>query len=357
MTKRTISIVAATATLLALLLSGCSNAGSGGGGGGETAVSVDPVEDASLSETASLADFSNSSAYDNAPTDGTDTDKERALLVTGQAVGTVSEFLGAFFMANPDWSPSGTFEMSPDPDSSGFESATSYSLSAGFSNEEVYLDENSEDPDGDSVDYIGEALIEASAYLGATRQASSYGIDYPSRVTLEAELAADLDHADTSYDDDSVADPIQPSSSNSDAMPTVEAGAVHAAVNWNLDARPSYSSTDDGPEPKAVEAAYAISARVSAALSVAHAQVADTDGDGDIDADDELDGHYLVDLSFADNELLNVSDSMTEQEIQDYLTDKLAGDFSLSITVSDDNDNSYTYDYTISDIVDILSSM
>lgn len=346
MTKRTISIVAATATLLVLLLSGCPSAGSGGGGGGETPVSVDPVADASLSETASDSDFSDN-IYNNAPTSDSTEDKEIAFLIAGEAMGTLSEFLGAFFMANPDWSPSGTFEMSPDPDSSGFESATSYSLSAGFSNEEVYLDENSEDPDGDSVDYIGEALIGASAYLGATRQASSYGVDYPSRVTFEAQLSADLDHADTSYDDDSVAAPIQPLSSDTDAtMPTVEAGAVHAAVNWNLDAEPSYRSTDDGPELKAVEAAYAISARLSAALSVAEATV----------DSQTVDGHYLVDLSFEDDDLLNVSDSMTEQEIKDYLTDKLAGDFSLSITVSDGDGTSHTHEYTISDIVSILSN-
>ncbi|MFO7782285.1 MAG: hypothetical protein R6W94_11740, partial [Spirochaetia bacterium] len=174
----------------------------------------------------------------------------------------------------------------------------------------------------------------------------------------EAALAADLDHADTTYDADSTADPIQPSSSNTEAMATVEAGAVHGAVNWNLDAKPSYRSTGEGPVPKAVEAAYAISAKVSAALSVAQARAVDTNGDGDIDTDDAaFDGHYLLDLSFEDDELIDISDSMTEQEMEDYLTNKLAGDFSLSITVSDGNGESQTYDYTISDIVSILSSM
>lgn len=346
MTKRTISLVVMSTLVLALLLTGCPSAGSGGGGG-EVPVAVDPVAPATLDTAASSEDFSGAT-YSNAPTSGSETDKERALLVTGQALGTVSEFLGAFFMANPSWAPSGTFDISPDPESSGFEDATSYSLDAEFSGEEVYLDESSEDPDGFSLDYVGEAVIGASVYLGATRKASSYGIDYPSRVTFEAALAADLEHADTSYDGDSDADRIEPSTTNTDAaMPTVEAGAVHAAVNWNLDAKPSYRSTVDGPELKAVEAAYAISAKVSAALSVAGATV-DTE---------TVDGHYLVDFSFEDDELLNLSDSMTPEEMEDYLSGKLAGDFSLSITVSDGNGNSHTYDYTVSDIVSILSNM
>jgi len=327
----TLSVLAVT---VIFILVGCPNPGSGGG---STAVSVDPVASVTLNKLASADDFS-SKTYDNVPTE----DKERALLVTGQAFGTVSEFLGAFFMANPDWSPSGTFDMSPDPDSSGFESSTSYSLSAEFSGEGVYLNDSSEDPDGDSLDYVGEALIGTSAYLGATREASSYGIDYPGRVTFEAELAADLDHADTNSDG---LDVIEPSSST-DTMPTIEAGAVHAAVNWNLDAKPSYRSTADGPEPKALEAAYAISARVSAAFSVAEATV----------DNQPTDGNYLVDFSFEDDELLNISDSMTEQQMEDYLTNKLEGDFSLSITVSDGKGASITYDYTISDIVSILSN-
>lgn len=349
--KRTYVLAALTTALaLALVLSGCPSAGSGGGGGGDTPVSVDSVAPATPGGTAVTGSFADGAGF-SSPLPA---DKTEAFLAAAQGIASVSGFIGEFLSekADADWPPSGTLEITPDPEN--FDTATEISISAGFGDstlEGILLD-SSDDPGGlDALAFYGEGAVAGSAEITASREASSHGLDAPKRVTFTAETSAEFVSGDA---DDSIVprDVDTP-------LPTVPASELYVAVNWNLDAKPAYRSTIDGPELSGVEAAYAISAGLSAALTVVDAHIDDTDGDGEITGDDDaISGNFLVDFTFDDKEKLNISDSMTEAELETYLQNKLAGDFTLTIDVYDAGGSlDANYSYSITDIVDILQSV
>jgi hypothetical protein len=350
--KRTYVLAALTTALaLALVLTGCPSAGSGGGGGGDTPVSVDSVAPATPGGTAGTGSFAGGAGFSSADLPA---DKTQAFLAAAQGIASVSGFIGEFLSekAGENWPPSGTLEITPDPEN--FDTATEISISAGFGDPTrvgIVLD-SSDDPGGlDALAFYGEGAVAGSAEITASREASSHGLDAPKRVTLTAETSAEFVSGDA---DDSIVprDVDTP-------LPTVPASEIYVALNWNLDAKPAYRSTIDGPEPRGIEAAYAISAGLSAALTVVDARIDDTDGDGEITgADDPVSGNFLVDFTFNDEEKLDISDSMTEAELEDYLEGKLAGDFTLTIGVYDAGGSpDANYSYSIADIVNILQSV
>jgi hypothetical protein len=357
--KRTYVLAALTTALaLALVLTGCPSAGSGGGGGGDTPVSVDSVAPATPGGTAGTGSFAGGAGFSSADLPA---DKTEAFLAAAQGIASVSGFIGEFLSekAGENWPPSGTLEITPDPEN--FDTATEISISAGFGDPTrvgIVLD-SSDDPGGlDALAFYGEGAVAGSAEITASREASSHGLDYPKRVTFTAETSAEFLSGDTN--DDETVDPVVPHGENT-PLPTVPASEVYVALNWNLDAKPACRSTIDGPELSGVEAAYAISAGLSAALTVVDAHIDDTDDDGEITgADDPVSGNFLVDFTFNDEEKLNISDSMTEAELETYLQNKLAGDFTLTIDVYDDSgalDTPDSYSYSIADIVNILQSV
>lgn len=356
--KRKTALTALAAGLaLALLLTGCPSAGSGGGGGGDTPVSVDSVAPATPGGAAQTGSFASSPDFSS----GLPADKTEAFLAAAQGIASVSGFIGEFLeeKAGESWPESGQLEINPDPEN--LDTATQISISASFGSpdpEEIYLGIADDTDESDPLAFYGEGAVAGTAEINATREASSHGLDFPKRVTFSAETSAEFLSRDVAEDDDADVDPVDPLESGT-PLPTVPAAEVYIALNWNLDAKPDYRTTVDGPEFSGVEAAYAVSAGLSAALTVVDAHVEDTNSDGEVtDADDPVSGNFLVDFSFTDEDYINISDSMTESELEDYLSGKLAGDFALTIEVYDAVGNpAGDYSYSISEIIGILQSI
>ena len=350
--KQKIALAAlTTALVLALLLTGCPSAGSGGGGGGDTPVGVDSVAPATPDGTAQTGSFASSPDFSS----GLPANKTDAFLAAVQGIASVSGFIGEFLeeKAGENWPESGQLDISPAPEN--FDTATQISISAGFGSpdpEEIYLGSGDETDPTDPLSFYGEGVVAGAAEISATREASGYGLDYPKRVTFTAETSAEFVSQDVAEDDGDGVDPVDPQDADS-PLPTVPAAEVYVALNWNLDAKPAYRSTQEGPEFSGVEAAYAVSAGLSAALTVVDAHI-----DPNADADPTVSGNFLVDFSFTDDDYINISNSMTESELEDYLSAKLAGDFALTINVYNAAGVSAgEYSYSITEIIDILPSI
>ncbi|MEX2445112.1 MAG: hypothetical protein WD492_16030 [Alkalispirochaeta sp.] len=280
--------------------------------GGSTTPSVESVENVTLTETSSTDDFGTLSSGYSLPVD-----KDEALFLMGIGLEEVGDYLGTQLET---WEPTGesTFNLTPEELMNGFPEPppSQITLEAALRDEVI-------------------GVLGAYADAEADVRISYNSDDLPTRITGTASgtLHVDMGEIDTDTTDDT----------------RMTGGSFHAALSINVDVALNDWRTvtdDDGYEdvPSSVDAAFAVSLRVSSAMSV-EGNLAD-----DFEADNLVQGNLLVTGGFDTNQTLEITQAMIDDndQLMAYLEEVMEEpEFSLEITVYDADrslQDTYTYD-------------